>query len=166
MWLSNAYHADTAQELQLTLTSNIKMSSQWLLIPVGIFTHSSFTGLHSCETRELKTSREQRFCVLFEENDYILEWFEEDDGKSLFTTTVSRKASQDAQHVQPWGRWATTAQNHTTGFHFCQPRRRNWTVEDWQKTEQRLLPDCTWRADWIIAWMCRITGVTNKVIYT
>lgn len=30
----------------------------------------------------------------------------------LFTTVLGRKASRKAQHVKPWGGWATAAQDH------------------------------------------------------
>lgn len=39
----------------------------------------------------------------------------------LFIIVVSRKASQPAQNIHPWGGWATTSEEHIR-FHSCQPR--------------------------------------------
>lgn len=35
--------------------------------------------------------------------------------------TVTRKATQNVQHIEAGGAWATTAEDHV-GFHFCQLR--------------------------------------------
>ena len=61
----------------------------------------------------------QQFCernLLFDENRMArlvrIDRIDKGFANSLSTTEINRKASLNAPHVKPWGRWATTAENH------------------------------------------------------
>lgn len=55
---------------------------------------------------------------------------------------VGRKASQNAQHTQPWGRQATTAEN-TVCLISCQTTTGFWS---YRATQVQFLPAWCWRA--------------------
>lgn len=40
-------------------------------------------------------------------------------------TKVCWRASLNTQHVEPWSRWPTAAEDHA-GYHFCKQRTGNW----------------------------------------
>lgn len=52
--------------------------------------------------------------------------------QAMVATKLCRRASLDAQYVEPWSRWATASKEHT-GWHSCQAHE-NWTLKKRENT--------------------------------
>lgn len=50
---------------------------------------------------------------------------------------VSRKASQKSQHVEPWGRWATTEEDHIR-ICSCLPRTCSPKLDSWRLVKDQV----------------------------
>ncbi len=59
---------------------------------------------------------------------------------ALVTTKVCRIPSLNAQHIEPWSRWATAAEDHT-GCRSCQ-RHSDGRVRIWHKERESMDPSC------------------------
>lgn len=90
--------------------------------------------------------------------------------QQLLITTLSRKASQNIQHVTAWGSWGTRAIKHT-GFHSCQPRTGLWGYPGYRFTEARQMKKGKtspglWKTVWTcfnkaVNWFSDIKGLAN-----
>lgn len=83
-----------------------------------------------------KTSCEQQWAEggnAFPEEYSKTSWHE---GKSISNITmVSRKASRHAQHIEAWGRVATTAEDHISSLPLCQEYKLAQTHRNIQESE-------------------------------
>ncbi len=72
----------------------------------------------------------------------------------LVTTKVCRIPSLNAQHVEPWSRWATAAEDHT-GCHSCQLRTGNGGTGSTKLDNRRLEKRC-------LVWWVPISAATFR----
>lgn len=73
------------------------------------------------------------------------------------TTKVSRRASLNVQHVEPWSRWAHWLPLGT-GCHSCQQETGNWGYNLWKKREQAVFKVMPPRTDTRLWTLNKITA--------
>lgn len=104
-------------------------SMMWLLLPDGWFqnsrnkwfsTKNRFSRVYMVWWKKKKKALNAHWAAVLQvERPCWSEWSEENG----HTDSNWQEASQNSQHIEPWGRWATRAETHIRVY-FCQPRTR------------------------------------------
>lgn len=96
----------------------------------------------------------------------------------LYTTIVSRKASQNAQHAEPWGAWTTTVEDYIR-CHSYQLRtgvrgfsgHRSPKVDSWRLEKHCIIFLSSYTrfgngTDWALGWFCHAFLATWQPTFT